>query len=97
MPRTPLEAYAFDARFGKRSVFILDPRLVFSLKAIPTQKIVRCLLSPLCGTSRGRKLGGHLFFSYHEIVLSAMVDKLCFTCFFPLAINFHRSRLLLSH
>ena len=24
MPRTPLEAYAFDARFGKRSVFILD-------------------------------------------------------------------------
>ena len=23
MPRTPLEAYAFDARFGKRSVFIL--------------------------------------------------------------------------
>ena len=23
----PLEAYAFDARFGKRSVFILDPRL----------------------------------------------------------------------
>ena len=27
MPRTPLEAYAFDARFGKRSVFILDPRL----------------------------------------------------------------------
>ena len=28
MPRTPLEAYAFDARFGKRSVFILDPRLI---------------------------------------------------------------------
>ena len=28
MPRTPLEAYAFDARFGKRSVFILDPRLL---------------------------------------------------------------------
>ena len=28
MPRTPLEAYAFDARFGKRSEFILDPRLV---------------------------------------------------------------------
>ena len=27
MPRTPLEAYAFDARFGKRLVFILDPRL----------------------------------------------------------------------
>ena len=27
MPRTPLEAYAFDARFGKRSVVILDPRL----------------------------------------------------------------------
>ena len=27
MPRTPLEAYAFDARFEKRSVFILDPRL----------------------------------------------------------------------
>ena len=27
MPRTPLEAYAFDARLGKRSVFILDPRL----------------------------------------------------------------------
>ena len=27
MSRTPLEAYAFDARFGKRSVFILDPRL----------------------------------------------------------------------
>ena len=27
MPWTPLEAYAFDARFGKRSVFILDPRL----------------------------------------------------------------------
>ena len=27
MPRTPLEAYVFDARFGKRSVFILDPRL----------------------------------------------------------------------
>ena len=27
MPRTPLEAYAFDARFGKRSVFILDLRL----------------------------------------------------------------------
>ena len=27
MPRTPLEAYAFDARFGKRSVFLLDPRL----------------------------------------------------------------------
>ena len=31
MPRTPLEAYAFDARFGKRSVFILDPRLTFYL------------------------------------------------------------------
>ena len=31
MPRTPLEAYAFDARFGKRSVFILDPRLLFVL------------------------------------------------------------------
>ena len=29
MPRTPLEAYAFDARFGKRSVFILDPRLIW--------------------------------------------------------------------
>ena len=29
MPRTPLEAYAFDARLGKRSVFILDPRLLF--------------------------------------------------------------------
>ena len=29
--RTPLEAYAFDARFGKRSVFILDPRLTFYL------------------------------------------------------------------
>ena len=28
MPRTPLEAYVFDARFGKRSVFILDPRLM---------------------------------------------------------------------
>ena len=28
MPRIPLEAYAFDARFGKRSVSILDPRLV---------------------------------------------------------------------
>ena len=27
MSRTPLEAYAFDTRFGKRSVFILDPRL----------------------------------------------------------------------
>ena len=27
VPRSPLEAYAFDARFGKRSVFILDPRL----------------------------------------------------------------------
>ena len=27
MPQTPLEAYAFDTRFGKRSVFILDPRL----------------------------------------------------------------------
>ena len=27
MPQTPLEAYAFDARFGKRSVFILDRRL----------------------------------------------------------------------
>ena len=31
MPRTPLEAYAFDARFGKRSVFTLDPRLTFYL------------------------------------------------------------------
>ena len=29
MPRTPLEAYALDARFGKRSVSILDPRLRF--------------------------------------------------------------------
>ena len=29
MPRTPLEAYAFDPRFGKRSVFILDPRLKY--------------------------------------------------------------------
>ena len=28
MPRTPLEAYAFDAPFGKLSVFILDPRLI---------------------------------------------------------------------
>ena len=31
MPRTPLEAYVLDARFGKRSVFILDPRLTFYL------------------------------------------------------------------
>ena len=31
MPRTPLEAYGFDARFGKRSVFILDPRLLFRI------------------------------------------------------------------
>ena len=31
MPRTPLEAYAFDARFGKWSVFILDPRLTLYL------------------------------------------------------------------
>ena len=32
MPQTPLEAYAFDARFGKRSVFIvfiLGPRLLY--------------------------------------------------------------------
>ena len=28
MPRNPLEAYAFDARFGKWSVFILDLRLL---------------------------------------------------------------------
>ena len=28
MPQTPLEAYAFDARFEKWSVFILDPRLI---------------------------------------------------------------------
>ena len=27
--RTPLEAYAFGARLGKRSVFILDPRLTY--------------------------------------------------------------------
>ena len=27
MPGTPLEAYPFDAHFGKRSVCILDPRL----------------------------------------------------------------------
>ena len=27
MPRTPLGAYTFDARFRKRSVFTLDPRL----------------------------------------------------------------------
>ena len=26
-PRTPLEAYPFDARLGNSSVFILDPRL----------------------------------------------------------------------
>ena len=32
MPRTPLEAYAFDARFGKRLVFILDPGLNFHVK-----------------------------------------------------------------
>ena len=33
MPRTTLdrEAYAFDACFGKQSVFILDPRLRFIL------------------------------------------------------------------
>ena len=30
MPRTPLDAYAFDARFGKRSVFILDPPLTLA-------------------------------------------------------------------
>ena len=29
-PPDPLEAYAFDARLGKRSVFILDPRLYFA-------------------------------------------------------------------
>ena len=29
--QNPLEAYAFDARFGKRPVFILDPRLTFYL------------------------------------------------------------------
>ena len=34
MPRTPLEAYAFDARFGKRSVFILDPRLPINLSQV---------------------------------------------------------------
>ena len=33
MPRTPLEAYAFDVRFGKRSVFILDPRLTLVIWA----------------------------------------------------------------
>ena len=41
MPRTPLEAYAFDARFGKRSVFILDPRLL----AICWAKAVSSFLS----------------------------------------------------
>ena len=41
MPRTPLEAYAFDARFGKRSVFILDPRLL----AICRAKAVSSFLS----------------------------------------------------
>ena len=49
------------------------------------------MLSPLCGTSRGRKLGGHLSFSYHEIVSNTLVDKLCFTWLFPLAINFHKN------
>ena len=40
MPRTPLEAYAFDARFGKRSVLILDPRLhMFDIPAISTWKL----------------------------------------------------------
>lgn len=29
MPRIPLEAYAFDARLGKWSAFILDPRLSY--------------------------------------------------------------------
>ena len=37
----PLEAYAFDARFGKRSVFILDPRLL----AICRAKAVSSFLS----------------------------------------------------
>ena len=37
----PLEAYAFVARFGKRSVFILDPRLL----AICRAKAVSSFLS----------------------------------------------------
>ena len=28
----PLEAYAFDARFGKRSVFTQDPRLYIAVE-----------------------------------------------------------------
>ena len=32
MSRIPLEAYAFDARFGKRSVIILDPRLILPME-----------------------------------------------------------------
>ena len=39
MPRTPLEAYAFDARFGKRSVFILDPRLTTGLSLSLVSKL----------------------------------------------------------
>ena len=39
MPRTPLEAYAFDARFGKRSVFILDPRLTSLYSVLASQKV----------------------------------------------------------
>ena len=40
MLRTLLEAYAFYARFGKRSVFILDPRRhMFDIPAISTWKL----------------------------------------------------------
>ena len=33
-PRTPLEGYAFCARLENRPVFILDPRLLYSLRLL---------------------------------------------------------------
>ena len=41
-PRTLLQAYAFGARLGKLSVFILDPPLSYFKRALSRDIAVRC-------------------------------------------------------
>ena len=90
MPRTPLEAYAFDARFGKRSVFILDPRLYF-VRIFPLLTISR--YSPLSEMWRFSDIEGPLLKEDRATIFWKRIHCMQFLCYdmcsFMLSLKLH--------
>ena len=79
-PRTPLEAYAFGACcFGNRSLFILDPCLLFSIQNVSFMKTMNgldfsrpycsiILREPTCPQSSFHKKHGSILWNKEGII-----------------------------